>query len=127
MVCCLINDAIVRPLGILIALIACMSRALVEFLGLDNMLAIICGSRSAAESIGIPPLYGALDRNKGLSGFARSHNLRIFGRYRVIALIDEARYKQTNSSLLLSVLYNQVQIAKSGFFQSIGVAINHLK
>lgn len=65
-----------------------------EFLGLENMLAIICGSKSAAECIGIPHL-GAFNKSEGLSGFARSRNLRISGRFRVIALTDESRYVQS--------------------------------
>lgn len=63
-----------------------------EFLGVENMLAIICGSRSAAECVGIPHIGGAVNKSKGLSGFARSHNLRISGRYRVITLIDESSF-----------------------------------
>jgi hypothetical protein len=81
-----------RFLDILIALIAGVSRALVEFLGLENMLAIICSSVSAAECIGIPDFAGALNNSKGLSGFAKSRNLRISGRFRVITLTDESRY-----------------------------------
>jgi len=75
----------------------------VEFLGVENMLAIICGSRSAAECIGIPRIGGgALNKSKGLTGFAGSHDLRISGRYRVITLIDDFRYN--NSWFLTNLL-----------------------
>lgn len=76
-------------------------RALVEFLGIENMLAIICSTESAAECVGVPH---SAPENKGLFGYMWKHNLRISGRYRVIALTDESRYK---SFLSLSIMNHQ--------------------
>lgn len=63
-----------------------------EFLGLENMLAIICGSTRAAECFGILNNDGTLDPNQGLFGLAQNRNLQISGRFRVITLADESRY-----------------------------------
>ncbi|KAG0563617.1 hypothetical protein KC19_8G045600 [Ceratodon purpureus] len=68
------------------------NRALVEFLGLEDMLSIVCDSRSAAECLGVPPETGSLNKNQGLLGFVKSRNLSISGRYRVITLTDESRF-----------------------------------
>lgn len=67
------------------------SRALVKFLGVENMVAIICRSRSAATRIGVPHLGGALHENPRVHGIAKSCSLLISGRFRVIALQDESR------------------------------------
>lgn len=63
-----------------------------KFLGIENMLAIVCGSESAAACIGVPRSSGALRKSLGLHGFAKSHNLQVSGRFRVISLHDESRY-----------------------------------
>ena len=75
------------------------SRALVEFLGLKNMLAIVCESTIAAETLGIPPWNGVLNNSQGLVGFAKNNKLKISGRYRVITLDDESRYNQLSLEL----------------------------
>jgi hypothetical protein len=44
-------------------------RALVGFFRPEDMLAKVCDSKSAVESLGILPATGALNKTKGLLGF----------------------------------------------------------
>ena len=66
-------------------------RALVEFLGPEDMLAKVGDSRSTVESLGIPPTSGVLNKTKLFLGFVKSRKMEISGRYRVKTFTEESR------------------------------------
>lgn len=84
-----------------------------EFLGVDNMVAIVCGSRSAVQCIGLHDVYGKVDISKGLHGFAMGRNILISGRFRVICLTDEARYDTSTSTHFWMQILKSLNIGSS--------------
>ncbi|KAH9325961.1 hypothetical protein KI387_006139, partial [Taxus chinensis] len=69
-----------------------LSWALSEYLGKDNMLAIVCKSHEAIEQLEQYDQAGKLIPESGIHGIAITENRHIDGRFRVICLEDLRSY-----------------------------------
>ena len=63
-------------------------RALSEYLGRENMLAVVCKSRAGVETFEQYDHSGNIETNLGIHGLASAQTVRINGRFRVICLED---------------------------------------
>lgn len=70
-----------------------LSRALSEYLGRENMLAVVCKSRVGAEALEHYDHSGNVITSIGLHGLASAQKAKINGRFRVICLEDTRSYE----------------------------------